>query len=157
MKRTYMILLIVILVLLTACFGYKVSKTNPLTIGDEIDLDKYLVKFTGAKTDKSYEEKDVVHIYFDFTNNSGETKPAGIALRINAFQNGVQLTAVNFIDDTDEYNRRTKEVRNGATISNVRQTYYIEDMSDITLEISEYIPLGKEPKPIDVVIPFPSK
>lgn len=95
-----------------------------------------------------------MHLYFDFTNKSGETISSSHALRINAFQNGVQLAAVHFVDDTGESDKATKAVKDGATINNVRKSFYVEDTSDITLEVSEYIPIGKQPKPADVVIPI---
>ncbi|HHX19625.1 MAG TPA: DUF5067 domain-containing protein [Clostridiaceae bacterium] len=152
MKKTIIVLLLAIaLVSVVACSG---GKAGPAAIGDEIDLGKYVVKFTATKSDKTFDEKDVVHLYFDFTNKSGETISSSHALRINAFQNGVQLTGVQFIDDTGEGDKATKAVKDGATINNVRITFYVEDTSDITLEVSEYVPIGKQPKPADVVIPI---
>ena len=84
----------------------------------------------------NHEGKDRVIIYFDYTNNTGETYCPGFALSINAFQNGISLDSAGWLGSgiTEEENFY-KEIKDGTTLQ-VAIGFTLQDYSQINLEIS---------------------
>lgn len=78
----------------------------------------------------------VLYIFYNFTNNSGQTIEAANALISKAFQNGVELTT-SFPDSEpiEEYNNTYKSVQDGGSLD-VAFMYQLADDSDVSIEIT---------------------
>lgn len=176
MKRIVIVFLIVAMALLSVSCGKSpeekalddlkeaigsafVTSERPAPIqaepSKEIDLGKYKVTFKRTGTATDHEGKKIIHVYFDFTNNSEDTINAGQALRIHAYQDGVQLDGVSLIDDTGEHNRASKNVRSGSTIEDVRESFFQDSDDDLLIEVCEYIIFGDQPQAYEIIMPIP--
>lgn len=104
------------------------SGATDTAIGD------YDVKVNRFVLGKDYEGKDAITIYFDFTNNSTETKNFMFAISDKAFQNGVQLeTAIIW----DVKSNSLTDIRPGVTIDAASSFLLTDTTSPVELELSE--------------------
>lgn len=82
-------------------------------------------------------DSELVAVYFEYTNNSGQTtRPAG-SLNVKAFQNGVEMdwTIPSYDMNMKEADMAFKDVQNGATVD-IALLYRLSDESDVSLEIN---------------------
>ena len=90
-----------------------------------------------------------VAIYYEFTNNSEESKAFDYVVGEKAFQNGVQLDTSTF-HVNDESKARGSEIKQGITIT-VCSGYVLKDeTADIEVEMGEWISF--DDKPIDTMV-----
>lgn len=78
-----------------------------------------------------------VVIYFEYTNDSGQTTTPANALTVSAFQNGVELDGImpGYDNAIPEADTAYKDVQSGTTV-NIALIYTLSDESDVSLEIS---------------------
>ena len=77
--------------------------------------------------------EEYVVFYFDYTNDSEETSYCYQEISVEAFQDGVELTGYNWLDN--EFMANTmKKVQTGTTIE-IALGFEISSMNDITLYI----------------------
>lgn len=107
------------------------SKTN-----FSYEQDGYTFKFLKYQVVDSESQGKVLYIFYNFTNNSGQTIEAANALISKAFQNGVELTT-SFPDSEpiEEYNNAYKSVQDGGSLD-VAFMYQLSDDSDVSIEIT---------------------
>lgn len=85
-------LVLALLFSLCACGGDSGStSTNIPDTPDDTDAYEYEVEVVGAELFTDSDNRDAIRIYYDFTNNSEETKSPLLALTINAQQGGADL------------------------------------------------------------------
>ena len=92
---------------------------------------------------KSDDGKDVVIMYFDFTNESGENKSAGNAFYVKIFQHDREMETA-YLDDNQAYSDKYVEFRSGAAPVEVAFASEIGDTSDIIVNISSFIDWNAE-------------
>lgn len=100
------------------------------------EQDGYIFKFLKYQVVDSESQGKVLYIFYNFTNNSGQTIEAANALISKAFQNGVELTT-SFPDSEpiEEYNNTYKSVQDGGSLD-VAFMYQLSDDSDVSIEIT---------------------
>lgn len=86
--------------------------------------------------------REVLVIYFDFVNNSGDNTAFAYNYNVTCFQNGKELDYPLVSFDIDEYNNIARELQTSANIT-VARIYILEDKSDVDLEVT---PLGDDKK-----------
>lgn len=111
------------------------AKEAALRQEKEGDVGDYHIVLKDAAVVKDYDEKAVIITYM-WTNNSDETTSAKSAVDVNVFQNGVSLEPAFIYSENYDDEAALKSVRPGASIQ-VQDAFYIEDMSDIDVEVTE--------------------
>ena len=79
--------------------------------------------------------REVLVIYFDFANNSGDNTAFAYNYNVTCFQNGKELDYPLVSFDVDEYNNIARELQTGANIT-VARIYILEDKSNVDLEVT---------------------
>ena len=82
-------------------------------------------------------DREVVVVYFDFTNNSKDNEAFIYNYNVTCFQNGKELDYPLASFDVDEYNNAARELQTGANIT-VARIYILEDKSDVDLEVTSW-------------------
>lgn len=82
-------------------------------------------------------DREVVVVYFDFTNNSKDNEAFIYNYNVTCFQNGKELDYPLASFDVDEYNNAARELQTGANIT-VARIYILEDKSDVDLEVTAW-------------------
>lgn len=82
-------------------------------------------------------DREVVVVYFDFTNNSKDNEAFIYNYNVTCFQNGKELDYPLASFDIDEYNNAARELQTGANIT-VARIYILEDKSDVDLEVTAW-------------------
>lgn len=82
-------------------------------------------------------DREVVVVYFDFTNNSKDNEAFIYNYNVTCFQNGKELDYPLASFDIDEYNNAARELQTGANIT-VARIYILEDKSDADLEVTPW-------------------
>lgn len=103
-------------------------------ISDSGTIKECLVKILNCEIIKDYKNKPAVRIYFDFTNNSSETKSFAGTVLVTAFQNFIEIdngVAKKFI--TEDINAG-KEIKPGGHIK-CSDVYLLGDNSPIDIEL----------------------
>lgn len=96
------------------------------------------ISYTGFELTTDYNEEDCIIIYYDYTNNSGDSGSAMLNSYIKVFQDGVSCdsTMLPFDVEIEAVNNHSKEIQSGHTIS-VADVFKISSDSDLTIEASE--------------------
>lgn len=81
--------------------------------------------------------REVIVVYFDFTNNSKDNEAFIYNYNVTCFQNGKELDYPLASFDVDEYNNAARELQTGANIT-VARIYILEDKSDVDLEVAAW-------------------
>lgn len=87
-------------------------------------------------------DREVVVVYFDFTNNSKDNEAFIYNYNVTCFQNGKELDYPLVSFDIDEYNNIARELQTDTNIT-VARIYILEDKSNVDLEVT---PLGDDKK-----------
>lgn len=87
-------------------------------------------------------DREVVVVYFDFTNNSKDNEAFIYNYNVTCFQNGKELDYPLVSFDIDEYNNIARELQTGTNIT-VARIYILEDKSNVDLEVTS---LGDDKK-----------
>lgn len=82
-------------------------------------------------------DREVVVVYFDFTNNSKDNEAFIYNYNVTCFQNSKELDYPLASFDVDEYNNAARELQTGANIT-VARMYILEDKSDVDLEVTAW-------------------
>lgn len=85
---------------------------------------------------KTIDGTDFVFVYFEFTNDSGNTTSPYYSLTSRAFQNGVEIESyMSFDEGVPEAETAFKEVKTGTTVD-IAFKYELADDSPVSIEIS---------------------
>lgn len=163
MKRTLCLLLSAIMALaLVGCGGSSEPKeaanqpeeattTAPVepaepaeqkTSGSEADLGDFHVKLLKAESGlEDYNGEPVIAISYEFTNNSDEPASAMMSVRLQAFQDGVELEDAHMLSG-DEHDSM-KDIKKGVTLT-CTEYYKLAGKSDVEVECSELLSLDSD-------------
>lgn len=81
-------------------------------------------------------EKDILIVYFDFTNNSKDNTRAAYNYDINCFQNGVELD-YPLLKVVEEEDNIMKEIQPNTTIT-IAEAFILNDRSNVDLEVEAH-------------------
>lgn len=93
-------------------------------------------------------DREVVVVYFEFTNNSKDNEAFVYNYNVTCFQNGKELDYPLVSFDVDEYNNTARELQTGTNIT-VARIYILEDKSDVNLEVT---PWGSNKKLLNLTL-----
>ena len=80
--------------------------------------------------------KDVLVVYFDFTNNSKDNTRAAYNYDVNCFQNGVELD-FPLLKAVSEEDNIMKEIQPNTTIT-IAEAFVLSDKSNVDLEVEAH-------------------
>lgn len=96
------------------------------------------LSFKRAEVAKDGSGNDVVIMYFDFTNESGENQSASSAFYVKIFQHDREMDSAT-ISNNSAFDDKFTQFRSGAAPVEVAYVSQIADMSDIIVNISSFI------------------
>lgn len=113
------------------------------TTDTDTNLGDYKVEIVSCRLAPAtgFQDKDVVIVKYNFTNNADEAASFMFAFDENVYQNGVGLNECIFVDDSANYSmdNQTKEIKTGASLE-VEVAYELNDTTtDIEVEVKELI------------------
>lgn len=118
----------------TATMDGAEGTSDPATAEQSEAPAAYGATIDSCRVTEDYAGEPVAVVTYTFTNNSEEAASFMVALHPEVFQNGVELnTAVGSNWDSEKY---LSDVKPGSSAT-VEIGYQLEDMSDITVEVSE--------------------
>lgn len=106
---------------------------------EEAPASDYEVTIDDATVSEDYEGNPVVVVSFSWVNNSEDATSADVALYTQCFQNGVELEQAYVVDGMDDQSSMN-DVKPGSG-TDFQKAYLIEDESDVTVEVTEFISL----------------
>lgn len=113
----------------------QVSTTQQDT--DTARYDDTTLKYLKHEIITDSNNREVVVVYFEFTNNSKDNEAFVYNYNVTCFQNGKELDYPLASFDVDEYNNAARELQTGANIT-VARIYILEDKSDVNLEVTAW-------------------
>lgn len=81
-------------------------------------------------------DKDILVVYFDFTNNSKDNTRAAYNYDVNCFQNGVELD-FPLLKAVSEEDNIMKEIQPNTTIT-IAEAFVLSDKSNVDLEVEAH-------------------
>lgn len=124
----------------------QVSTTQQDT--DTARYDDTTLKYLKHEIITDSNNREVVVVYFDFTNNSKDNEAFIYNYNVTCFQNGKELDYPLASFDVDEYNNAARELQTGTNIT-VARIYILEDKSDVNLEVT---PWGSNKKLLNLTL-----
>lgn len=114
---------------------------------DSGTLGSYEVKIKDATFTTDHNNKKVIIINYDFTNNSEDTASPLYSVSGKAFQNGIELESAILIgNDAYDISTGQKEIKPGITLENCQKAFVLEDDSPVEFEMTELISFNDEEK-----------
>lgn len=104
---------------------------------DTVTYDNTTLKYLKHDVITDSNDREVLVVYFDFTNNSKDNEAFIYNYNVTCFQNGKELDYPLASFDVDEYNNAARELQTGANIT-VARIYILEDKSDVDLEVTAW-------------------
>lgn len=126
MRKIITLLSLILVISLSGCV---------IEIEPHYDTESQTMTFVESKVVTLYGE-EYIGLFFDYTNESGETNAAGDAFDVNAFQNGVEIDVAVFVGQTTEGAIQCDtKVQTGHT-ARVIWLFSIVDDSTVSVEVS---------------------
>lgn len=107
---------------------------------EKIAESDYAVGIEDSRIGEDYEGKKALIVNYSFTNNSEEPTSFLVAIRPQAFQNGVELSTatISFSDDSYDHESSMKDIKPGATVM-VSSAFILDDSSVVTVECHDWL------------------
>lgn len=109
----------------------------------DFEADSFKITYTKHETTEDYEGNPCLIYYFNYTNNGEEASSAMVDTYIQCFQNGIECESAFLTDDNEGINNCMKDIQPGTTLE-VAYAYELSDMSEVTLEASDYASFDDE-------------
>ena len=125
---------------------------NPAPIHNSVSVDDGIIEISTNGCSLKYLRHEFVEnalgdkclaVYYEFTNNSNESKAFYTTFSDKAFQNGIELSNSFFTVDDSEYNN-TKDIKPGITVE-VYTLFKTSDNSVVELEVSPWVSFNEKP------------
>lgn len=141
-KKLYIGLAIAFILVLIIAYGNRSTDTK--TENTNTTTEKSNDNATYNNTEFKYlkheiinnNEKDILIVYFDFTNNSKDNTRAAYNYDINCFQNGVELD-YPLLKVVGEEDNIMKEIQPNTTIT-IAEAFILNDRSNVDLEVEAH-------------------
>ena len=120
------------------------NDSNTIEIGKKLTFGDYDIIITKFEKTKDYENKDVLKITYDFTNNSDKETQPFLAIVFKAFQNGVEVDEP-FMSENVDLGIAQKTLKPGADLKGCEAMVGITDLSQpLELELKELISFSND-------------
>lgn len=107
----------------------------------EYSADGYTYKYLKNQVE-TIDGTDYVYVFFEYTNDSGQSTMPYYSLSTKAYQNGVEIQSYMSIDDPiPEANTAFKDVQTGTT-TNIAIKYELTDNSPVSIELKPMVSWG---------------
>ncbi len=103
----------------------------------------YNITLTRTETGSDYEGNPCVYVYYTFTNTGEQNLSPAAVSYLQVFQNGVSCERAITSEINDQMNNYSNEVQPGGS-SEACEVFSLTDMSDITVEISDFLSASGE-------------
>lgn len=114
--------------------GSQSAETSESALSLKTDL--MVVTYQTHKVTKDINGNPCLLVYYDYTNNSGESASPMVGVILRAYQKDTACEVAIPAEDDSALENYMKEVAPGATMR-VCQAFALSDTSDVTLELSE--------------------
>lgn len=121
-----------------------IAQVNEEILNDgtiDIDFGDFSVQYESYELATDYEKNPCIIVYFNFTNNSTESKNAGYSTHLKVFQDGVECDSAIIFEDNKYIDNYYKDITSGTTIK-FGQAYVLNSENEILLEMSESFSLN---------------
>lgn len=141
-KKLYIGLAIAFVLVLIIVYGNrstdtKIENTNTTTEKSSDNATYNNTEFKYLKHEIiNNNEKDILIVYFDFTNNSKDNTRAAYNYDINCFQNGVELD-YPLLKVVKEEDNIMKEIQPNTSIT-IAEAFILNDRSNVDLEVEAH-------------------
>lgn len=107
---------------------------------DKGELGDYAVEISSYKLAKDYEDKPIIVVEYQFTNNSDDAASFMTALSYTAFQDGIELESALVMDENVyDADAAMKEIKTGKSLK-VYAAYLLNDKTNpVECEVTEFI------------------
>ena len=107
----------------------------------EYSADGYTYKYLKNQVE-TIDGTDYVYVFFEYTNDSGQSAMPYYSLAVQAYQNGVELNSGSVYDTgIPEADNTMKSVQNGTTIE-VAFPFELADKSQVSIEVRPMVIIG---------------
>lgn len=107
----------------------------------EGNIGDYHIKIVSAQKGKDYQDKDVLIVTYEWTNNSDEEQMFSTAFGTTAYQDGVECSSAFSVDGVDAQKSLSK-IKPGASLE-VKDAYVLNDTTtDVQVEVGPWVDLG---------------
>lgn len=103
---------------------------------DTVTYDNTTLKYLKHDVITDSNDREVLVVYFDFTNNSKDNTRAAYNYDINCFQNGVELD-YPLLKVVEEEDNIMKEIQPNTTIT-IAEAFILNDRSNVDLEVEAH-------------------
>lgn len=124
--------------------------TGNLKLGDTATLGKFSVSVISIEKALNYENKDVLKVHYQFTNNSDDSKNFSFSISDTAFQNGIE--SEHAYDDDLNANENT-DIRPGNTLEVIRSYKLIDQQTPVEIELKEFISFSNKKAIFEIPLP----
>ena len=121
MKKAFIIIFSIWAVFLTACGNPQPKSTLEFVEGKKVTVS----------------ETEYVGIFFNFTNNTGETVMPADEIDVKAFQNGIELNVVVYSGEKIEEAIQCDTFVQTGTTAKIVWTFEAQDDSNVSVECSD--------------------
>ena len=129
MKKILIILSLIITLMLSGCVVTVESNYDT-------DNDNQNLTYVDAKFYEYFDDKECVALFFDYTNNSGESKCPGDGFVMGVRQNGELLGVLAVAEEVDGAIKPYTSVETGVTIR-VAWLFVLRDKSTLSVVVSD--------------------
>lgn len=121
----------------------KSGETEIETVSDfEYEADGHTFKYLKNEVAEK-DGEEFVYVFFEYTNDSGESTTPYYALSVNAYQNGVQIDPyISYDEPFEEADTAYKDIKSGTTVD-IALKFLLSDDSPVSIEISPYVMWGE--------------
>ena len=113
--------------------------------------DEWSITYIKHEVSTDYDGNPCLFLYYTYTNNGEEASSAGVDTLVQVFQNGVECETAFVIDNVPEsFENSMKDIQPGYSIE-VCEAYSLTDMSDVTIEVSDWVSFSNE-KDVQVIV-----
>lgn len=127
------------------------SKNESSSVANGIDtnIDKCHVKYLKYEILENMAGEKCIGIFFEFTNNSSESKAYDYTIMDKAFQNGVELQN-SWFHLNDESKNSGLEIKPGVSIVVCSGYVLTSDTADVEVEVNKWISFGAAPQTMTI-------
>lgn len=119
------------------------SAASDTATGNSIDMTngKFSIRYTQHRTTTDLNGNPCLMLYYDYTNNGTTPSSAMVDVSIQAYQDGVLLSAAIPEANDEAVDRYMEEIQPGQTV-NVCQVFALNGNGDVTLQATDTFNLG---------------
>ena len=123
------------------------NETEKETSADEGELGNYYVKINHATIGKNYDGERILVVHYDFTNNAEDAEAAAYSVRVQAYQDGIELdNAYVYDEDVYDNSRVIKEIKKGKTMEDCQEAFVLTGEEPVDVEITKRFSLKDDEK-----------